>query len=151
MTVAFGLAMGLSFFPPNSNPLLPEKQARLSYYWPALGGTNCHSANWNKETNTCSALLYGKQWQEWAGKGAACPMQYKLGTRLWIARLNKEVICVDRGGAIKVLPDGSYFIDLLQEEGIWVQDWKVGVIKDRWCPSGCYLSEVSLIRVLKHP
>jgi len=146
-TISLTIALALwLMMPMRSHPPAPESPVRLSYYWPALGGTNCHSANWDEEENTCSTMLYGKPWQAWVGMGAACPVKYPLGTKLWIHRLQRIVICVDRGGGIVTLPDGTSFIDLLQEEGIWVQDWKERIIKDKWCPSGCYWSGVSVIR-----
>ncbi|MBA0907837.1 MAG: hypothetical protein H0Z55_00400 [Nitrosarchaeum sp.] len=51
------------------------------------------------------------------------------------------VLCVDRGGGIKVLSDGTQFIDLLQNDAPYIKDWKVGIIKDKFCPSGCYVTE----------
>lgn len=146
LTIAFGFAMGASILPWNSHPPLPEAPIRLSYYWPDMGGTNCHSANWDQENKTCNAMLYGKPWQEWEDIGAACPAKYALGTKLWIHRLHRVVICVDRGGGIVTLPDNTSFIDLLQRDGIWVEDWRERIIKDKWCPSGCYWSGVSVIR-----
>ena len=150
ISLTIALALGL-MIPIRYHPPVPESPVRLSYYWPALGGTNCHSANWDKEKNTCSTMLYGKPWQAWAGIGAACPVKYPLGTKLWIHRLQRIVICVDRGGGIVTLPDGTSFIDLLQEEGIWVQDWKERIIKDKWCPSGCYYSQVTVVKDLWRP
>ena len=142
LIMALGVALTMQSVPPKAT----EPPLRLSWYWPDLGGTNCHAANWNTETNKCSALLYGKQWQEWEDIGAACPSRYKIGTKLYIHRLDQTVVCVDRGGGIVSLPDGSAFIDLLQRRLIWVKDWRDNIIKDRWCPSGCYWSRVTVIK-----
>ena len=36
--------------------------ARLSYYWPPLGGTNCHYANWRN--GLCMTRLLGQPWSD---------------------------------------------------------------------------------------
>ena len=118
----------------------PQKQRfRISWYNPALGGTNCYPTNW--QDNKCVSQLYGKPWEAWLNIGAACTENHALGTKIYLARLNRVVLCVDRGGGIKVLSDGTQFIDLLQNDAPYIRDWKVGIIKDKFCPSGCYVTE----------
>lgn len=113
--------------------------ARLSYYWPPLGGTNCHHANWRN--GLCMTLLLGQPWSDWAGAGAACPPSIPLKARVYIERLKRSYYCVDRGGAIDDMPDGTKFIDLLQDRPPTFPDWDIGIIVDMYCPRGCYTSE----------
>jgi hypothetical protein len=40
-----------------------------SYYWPPLGGANCHSDSW--QDGRCSAVLLGLPWERWEGIGIA--------------------------------------------------------------------------------
>ena len=112
-------------------------QVRLSHYWPPLLGVNCHPAN--VHSGQCHARLYGKEWQEWVGVGLACPMEWPLGTEWHIPALGKTFICVDRGGAIQSLEDGSVFVDLLQPDIPYVHNGTV--VRDQHSPSGAYLVE----------
>ncbi len=126
-------------------PIFGDKfTVRISYYWPALGGTNCYPANWIVQDNpyggVCRSRLLGQPWSDWAGYGAACSPKIKLGDRVYIERINKVVACVDRGGGIRDLPDGTAFVDLLMPAMPRISDWKTGVIRDKYCPSGCYTS-----------
>lgn len=127
-------------------PVFGEKfTVRISYYWPALGGTNCFAANWimqdgNPYGGVCRSRLLGQPWSDWAGYGAACSPKIKLGDRMYIERINKVVACVDRGGGIRDLADGTAFVDLLMPSMPRIRDWKVGIIRDKYCPSGCYTS-----------
>ena len=108
---------------------------RLSYYWPAWGGTNCFPTNF--KDGHCTSWIYGKHWYEWRDIGMACSPKIKLGTKIYIEELKKTLMCVDRGGAIEDLPDGTSFVDLLQAEHPYV--YKGVVVKDKWCPSGCFV------------
>ena len=108
---------------------------RLSYYWPAWGGTNCFPTNF--KDGHCTSWIYGKHWYEWRDIGMACSPKIKLGTKIYIEELKKTFMCVDRGGAIEDLPDGTSFVDLLQAEHPYV--YKGVVVKDKWCPSGCFV------------
>ena len=109
---------------------------RLSYYWPAWGGTNCFPGNY--KDGHCSSWIYGKHWYEWSGIGMACSPKIKLGTKIYIQELKKTFMCVDRGGAIEDLPDGTSFVDLLQWEAPYI--YKGTIVKDKWCPSGCFIA-----------
>ena len=116
---------------------------RVSYYWPALGGTNCYPTNWIKDSQhpmggVCRTSLLGAPWSDWVGTGAACPPSIKLRQRIFVEKLNRSFYCVDRGGAIQDLYDGSSFIDLLQPAPAWWPD--ADVITDYLCPSGCITS-----------
>ena len=122
-----------------------EFVVRISYYWPAYGGTNCYPANWIRDSQhplggICRSKLLGSPWSDWTGYGAACSPKIKLGDRIYIERINKVVACVDRGGAIEDLPDGTSFVDLLMPNMPWIRDWKVNIIRDVYCPRGCYTS-----------
>ena len=122
----------------------PELRARLSHYWPAWGPPNCHSANWNN--GICAAALYDgsrfREWQEYVGIGLACPTEFKLGTEFSIPGFG-QYICVDRGGSINVLPDGTFFLDLLTTEQPYVKGGEI--ITDRFSPSGAYVVTVTII------
>jgi len=98
---------------------------RVSYYWPALGGTNCYPTNWIKDKQhpmggTCRSKLLGEPWSSWVGVGAACPPSVELRQRIFVEKLNKS------------------FIDLLQPAPAWWPDAEV--ITDFLCPSGCITS-----------
>lgn len=145
------LAAGIDNLTPEAKPFvgLPRDggfrnfTVRVSHYWPALGGTNCWPANWIKDAlhpmgGVCRTKLLGEAWSSWAGVGAACPPSVKLRQRIWVDKLQRSYYCVDRGGAIEDLPDGTRFIDLLIPAPVW---WpNADVIKDRYCPSGCLTS-----------
>ena len=136
---------------PNAKPMtgLPATKPfkvvifRISHYWPALGGTNCYPTNWIKDAlhpmgGICRSKLLGEPWSTWAGVGAACPPSVDLRQRIYVERLNRSFYCVDRGGAIQDLYDGTSFIDILIPEPVW---WpNADVITDRFCPSGCLTS-----------
>ena len=115
---------------------------RLSHYWPPLLGPNCHPAN--VHAGQCHASLYGKEWQEWAGVGLACPVEFPLGSEWYIPALGKAFICVDRGGAILALDDGSVFVDLLQPDVPYVHNGTI--VQDMHSPSGAYLVEAWVTR-----
>ena len=122
----------------------PELRARLSHYWPAWGPPNCHSANWSN--GICAAALYDgsrfREWQEYVGIGLACPIEFKLGTEFSIPGFG-QYICVDRGGSINVLPDGTFFLDLLTTEQPYVKGGEI--ITDSFSPSGAYVVTVTII------
>lgn len=116
---------------------------RISWYWPALGGTNCHNANWIE--GLCRTKLLGQPWSDWAGVGTACPPSIPLKSRIYIDRLKRSYYCVDRGGAIDDLKDGTKFVDLLQDRAPTFPDWDLGIIVDQFCPRGCYISEAWIL------
>jgi hypothetical protein len=103
-----GVAEALNIAPPPAGNVV---NVRLSHYWPALGGVNC----FRFIAGECvSPTASGAPWQEWIGRGAACPMEWPFGTAFTLP--GGEVFeCVDRGGAIRYGPDGIPWIDLLTE------------------------------------
>jgi len=125
---------------PTATPSVRVVAVRLSWYDPALLGPNCHPAN--VHNGKCHASLYGREWQEWVGIGLACPADFPLGSDWYIKELGKTFKCVDRGGAITQLPDGSYFVDLLRETPVYVHNGHVVV--DKWSPSGHYLASAEV-------
>ena len=144
-------AAGIDAPTPDAKPMtgLPRNApfanftVRISYYWPALGGTNCYPTNWIKDKQhpmggVCRSKLLGEPWSSWVNVGAACPPSVKLRQRIWVDKLQRSYYCVDRGGAIQDLPDGTRFIDLLIPEPVWWEN--ADVITDKWCPSGCITS-----------
>lgn len=71
-------------------------RARLSHYWPALGGVNC----FRFVAGECvSRMASGERWQDWIGRAVACPKEYPFWTRV-ILPGGEEFICLDRGGKI---------------------------------------------------
>lgn len=147
--------IALNFHTPPPTPYAPvgrtgpykEFTVRLSYYWPPFGGTNCHPANWQEPTpgnpGKCVTHLAGEPWSTWVKIGAACPPSIPLNSRIHIIALNKSFYCVDRGGAIQTLPDGTAFVDLLQPDAPYLH--KGPIIKDKYCPSGCYTSKAYIL------
>ena len=126
----------------------PELRARLSHYWPAWGGSNCHPANY--DGINCNALLSdGETWEHWsyfAEWAMACPIQYELGTQFRIEGFGTGVwSCVDRGGAIQVLPDGTFFLDLMTREQPYIPPGEAEVIYDDYSPSGSYVVTVTIM------
>ena len=122
----------------------PKLRARLSHYWPAWGPPNCHSANWSN--GVCAAALYDgsrfREWQEYVEIGLACPIEFKLGTEFNIPGFG-QYICVDRGGSINVLPDGTFFLDLLTTEQPYIKGGEI--ITDSFSPAGAYVVTVTII------
>jgi len=131
---------------PTAEPEVVDLRARLSHYYPAWGGANCHPANWNG--TECTALLTNGQagyWQHWSyyeDWGTACPREFKLGTRFSIEGFGTWT-CVDRGGAIQMLPDGTFFLDLLTKEQPYVRGGEV--VRDKFSPAGSYVVTVTLL------
>ena len=90
--------------------------AKMSYYWPPLGGINAdhdmlHTAdgsNWRKLYNEGIKIL-------------ACPPEFPIGTKFYIR--GDEWICKDRGGAIVRNPDNSYWLDLLADTMPYSMTW----------------------------
>jgi len=80
--------------------------ARLSHYWPPLGGTNCSRYVGGQ---CISKMASGEAWQDWVGKAVACPIGYPFWTKI-ILPGGEEFYCLDRGGGIV----GNWF-DLLVE------------------------------------
>ncbi|MEN6410619.1 MAG: hypothetical protein ABFD44_13020 [Anaerolineaceae bacterium] len=78
-------------------------QAHLSFYWPPYRDMNCDVE--------CEHLANADDWQQWVGKGVACPGEYELGTVFVI--MGQKWKCVDRGGAIVINADGSIWLDML--------------------------------------
>ena len=136
---------------PTSTPIQeptiePQLYARLSHYWPALGGTNCHPANWNG-TECTTLLTDGKQWQHWYYwatniNATACPREFKLGTVFAIEGFG-EYTCIDRGGAINILPDATFYLDLLTPDQPYVH--KGDIVRDKFSPSGSWVVRVSIV------
>jgi len=84
---------------------------RYSHYWPPLGGTNCSKFAGGQ---CVSATASGQPWEEWVGRGIACPREWPFYTRLVVD--GRTWVCVDRGGAIKYV-DGVPWVDFLVPEG----------------------------------
>ena len=123
----------------------PQLRARLSHYWPAWGPPNCIGINWDGVT--CASLLTdSKQWQHWSyyadKQSTACPKEFKLGTIFRIEGYG-DYKCVDRGGAINILPDGTFFLDLMTPHIPYIKGGEV--VRDQYSPMGSYVVNVSIV------
>ena len=120
--------------------------ARLSYYWPPLGPPNCIGINW---TGTeCTSMLWdGEVYKHWSYfaqfKSTACPEEYEIGQRFDIPGFGVYK-CVDRGGAIETLPDGSIFLDLMTWEIPYCPE-RCQIVTDIYSPAGSYVLEVRVL------
>lgn len=88
---------------------------RYSHYWPPLGGVNT-SMPWAPHLARCAN---GDRWQDWVGRGVACPPDLPLGAQ--IEAFGTVWTCVDRGGKIK-----WPWVDFLTAEphaayGAWIE------------------------------
>ena len=132
--------------PPTATPA-PILRARLSHYWPPLGPPSCAEPNWSN--GECTATLTdGKQWQHWSywsGVGTACPKEFERGT---VFRINEgshvgDYICIDRGGAINMLYDSTFYLDLLSPEQPFVSGGDI--IRDKHSPHGSFVVTVTIV------
>lgn len=86
-------------------------KARISHYWPPLGGVNCSRFI----DGVClSKMSSGQRWQSWIDRGCACPKEYPFGTRFKLPD-GSTWTCEDRGSAI-VNQAGIIWLDLLQQK-----------------------------------
>lgn len=93
------------------NSARTKKMAKISHYWPPLGGTNCSDF----QNGVCVAKTSsGDSWESWVDKGLACPSKYPFGTKFIVQ--GKTWTCVDRGGAIVETTDGKIWLDLLTQK-----------------------------------
>lgn len=97
-------------------------KARISYYWPPKGGTNCarYVDGWCR-----SKTASGMPWEAGLWWIAACPPEFPFGTVMLVGW--RPVICMDRGGAIRRHGDWFY-LDLLQPN----KPVDVGKVKMCW-------------------
>ena len=126
----------------------PQLRARLSYYWPPNLGPNCHPDN--VVNGECTSWLTDgsgrwHHWSWWHEKYAtvACPSEFPLGTKFYIPELKNTYLCIDRGGLIHRLDDGSFRLDLLQREPPWIKGGRI--VRDRWSPAGAFLVDVIIV------
>jgi len=90
--------------------------ALLTWYTPSQGGTNCDS--------TCEHMAAGHAVKDWYGRALACPAEFPIGTVFEIrgsrwALADGVYVCLDRGGAVTTLPDGTVVLDLLRKSPVW--------------------------------
>lgn len=88
-------------------------KGKISYYWPPLGGINCDSINGVEE---CDHVANGDLYTVWVGIGVACPESLPFFTRIYIPEIDRDFVCVDRGGLIYVDADNFYWFDILNSE-----------------------------------
>ena len=131
---------------PTAEPVL---EARLSHYWPAFGPPNCHPDNWTG-TECTTMLSDGRNWEHWTywvDIGIACPVRFDIGTKIAIEGFGTGIwTCVDRGGAISTLPDGTFFLDLLTREQPYVSPDEATIARDIHSPHGNYIVIVRIMQ-----
>ena len=86
--------------------------ARMSWYYPNLGGTNCGVPLVNGQCN--ARMASGQPWQSWVGLAAACPRELPFYSVIQLPG-GERFVCLDRGSKIVTLPDSSIWLDLLVE------------------------------------
>ena len=93
-------------------PLLGERvTAKISHYWPPLGGQNCSKF----VAEGCVArMANGQRWQDWIDRAVACPAELPFGTKVYA--FGQEWVCQDRGGMIVREADNVYWFDFLTEK-----------------------------------
>ena len=84
---------------------------RVSYYQPWRGGPNCSHFVGGE---CVSRMASGKPWQDYIGRAAACPPEWRFGT-LIILPGGEQFECLDRGSRIRY-DNGYAWIDLLVTE-----------------------------------
>lgn len=87
-------------------------QAKISHYWPPLGGVNCGRFVAGK---CISRMASGKPWQDWVDLAVACPKEYPFGTKFVIQ--GRTWVCLDRGGKV-VRQGGTIWLDMLTREAL---------------------------------
>ena len=88
-----------------------QRIARMSHYWPPLGGVNCAQFVGGK---CVSRMASGLPWEEWIGRAAACPVELPFGTVIELPG-GETFYCLDRGGKVVTTAAGELWIDLLVE------------------------------------
>jgi hypothetical protein len=88
-----------------------QRTARMSHYWPPLGGVNCAVF---RDGQCVSRMASGLRWEDWVGRAAACPVELPFWTLVTLPG-GEEFFCLDRGGKIVTTGDGALWIDLLVE------------------------------------
>jgi len=80
---------------------------RYSHYWPPLLGVNCGRA----QDGVCvSRTASGDRWQDWVGRGIACPPSWPFGSEVYA--FGSWWTCVDRGRMVQYV-GGVPYLDFL--------------------------------------
>lgn len=88
-----------------------QRVAKISHYWPPLGGVNCAQFI---NGQCISRMASGLPWEEWVGRAAACPPELPFGTAVELPG-GETFYCLDRGGKVVTTAAGELWIDLLVE------------------------------------
>lgn len=105
-------------------PYASDVPVQLSNYWPPNGGPNCFMW-WDGWCQSPTGS--GLPWELAVGLGgqaAACPPEWPLFSLVLLKDLNRVLICLDRGGAIRC-ENGLCRVDVLSpyaHDGIHVAD-----------------------------
>jgi hypothetical protein len=87
------------------------RMAKISHYWPPLGGPNCAVF---RNGQCISNMASGLPWHTWVGRAAACPAELPFWTVITLPG-GESFVCLDRGGKIVTTDAGEIWIDLLVE------------------------------------
>ena len=108
--------------------VLEVRQAKMSHYWPPLGGVNCAVFAGGE---CMSTMADGTPWQQGIGTAAGCPREIPFGTRI---RLPDGSVwtCQDRGSKVVTEYNGTIWLDLLEETARYDYGEVVSVEILRW-------------------
>jgi hypothetical protein len=109
--VATGAAVAETIGIAPAAPVGVQRLAKMSHYWPPLGGVNCAQFVGGK---CVSRMASGLPWEEWVGRAAACPAELPFGTEVELPG-GETFTCLDRGGKVVTTAAGELWIDLLVE------------------------------------
>lgn len=88
-----------------------QRQAKISHYWPPLGGVNCAVF---RNGQCVSNMASGLPWDVWVGRAAACPVELPFWSTVTLPG-GETFVCLDRGGKVVTTAAGELWIDLLVE------------------------------------
>lgn len=93
-------------------------KVKLSHYEPMRGDVNC----WQFEDGYCKSYTFsGVPWESAWGFGAACPVEYPIGTWVMVEGVG-SFVCLDRGGSVVCDKEtGICNVDILGPGGWWDQ------------------------------
>lgn len=87
------------------------RNAKISHYWPPLGGVNCADF---RNGQCVSSMASGLPWWAWVGRAAACPAELPFWTTVTLPG-GEIFVCLDRGSKVVTTAAGEIWLDLLLE------------------------------------
>lgn len=121
---------------------ISPRTIKVSWYNPALLGTNCATVRWSVEQTVSgprsvgrcvSTTASGMPWQSGIDWSAACAPKYPFGTVFFAGSL-RPWVCKDRGGAIRELPSGAVWVDMLVRKPVYPFGTEVPGVFLSWRP-----------------